>query len=311
VVIHGNLCILALDSLCISSRKSLFPSWVLNMLAKSWHLRSRVLEFGPLPALMAIVNVTPDSFSDGGRFFSPRAAVEQALRLEDEGAAILDIGGESTRPYSEPVAIDDELRRIVPVLESLHGRIQIPISIDTSKAEVAEAAMQLGAEIINDVTGLTGDAAMVEVAVRTGAGVCAMHMQGTPQTMQDNPQYQDVVREIVQYLQQRDEALQNAGIQPEKICLDPGIGFGKTHQHNLQLLQQCSEFHQLQRPLLVGHSRKGFIAHVIGNKERERLYGTIGVSLALARQRIQVLRVHDIRPIREAMLLYAASGGLA
>ena len=281
------------------------------MLAKSWHLRSRVLEFGPHPALMAIVNVTPDSFSDGGRFFSPRAAVEQALRLEDEGAAILDIGGESTRPYSEPVAVEDELRRIVPVLESLHGRIQIPISIDTSKAEVAEAAMQLGAEIINDVTGLTGDAAMVEVAVRTGAGVCAMHMQGTPQTMQDNPQYQDVVREIAQYLLQRDRALQNAGIQPEKICLDPGIGFGKTHQHNLQLLQQCGEFHQLRRPLLVGHSRKGFIAHVIGNKERERLYGTIGVSLALARQKIQVLRVHDIRPIREAMLLYAAAGGLA
>jgi dihydropteroate synthase len=278
--------------------------------AKSWQLRSRVLEFGSLPALMAIVNVTPDSFSDGGRFFTPQAAIDQALRLEDEGAAILDIGGESTRPYSEPVPADDELRRIVPVVEALRGRVQIPISIDTSKAQVAEAAIDLGAEIINDVTGLTGDPAMIDVAVRSGAGICAMHMQGTPQTMQDKPQYQDVVQDIAAYLQQRDEALLHAGVKAEKICLDPGIGFGKTHQHNLQLLQQCGTFHRLNRPLLVGHSRKGFIAHVIGSKERDRLFGTIGVSLSLARQKIQVIRVHDIRPIREALLLYAAAGGL-
>lgn len=278
--------------------------------AKTWQLRSRVLEFGSLPALMAIVNVTPDSFSDGGRFFSPQAAVDQALRLEDEGAAILDIGGESTRPYSEPVEAEDELRRIVPVLEALQGRVHVPISIDTSKALVARAAVDLGAEIINDVTGLTGDPAMIEVAVNSGAGVCAMHMQGTPQTMQDNPQYADVVQEIALYLKERDEALLHAGIKSERICLDPGIGFGKTHQHNLQLLQQCGTFHRLQRPILVGHSRKGFIAHIIGSKERDRLFGTIGVSLALARQKIQVIRVHDIRPIKEALLLYAASGGL-
>lgn len=278
--------------------------------AKSWQLRTRTLEFGSTPAIMAIVNVTPDSFSDGGRFFSPQAAVDQALRLEDEGAAILDIGGESTRPYSEPVAADDELRRVVPVLEALQGRVQIPISIDTSKAAVAAAAMELGAEIINDVTGLTGDSAMIDVALRTGAGVCAMHMQGTPQTMQDQPHYQDVVGEIGAYLLQRDEALRNAGILAEKICLDPGIGFGKTHQHNLELLRNCFQFHRLCRPLLVGHSRKGFIAHVIGNKERDRLYGTIGVSLALAKQKIQVIRVHDVRPIREALQLFAAAGGL-
>lgn len=278
--------------------------------AKTWQLRSRVLEFGSLPALMAIVNVTPDSFSDGGRFFSPQAAVDQALRLEDEGAAILDIGGESTRPYSEPVEADDELRRIVPVLEALQGRVHVPISIDTSKAAVARAAVDLGAEIINDVTGLTGDPAMIEVAVNSGAGVCAMHMQGTPQTMQDNPHYDDVVQEIALYLKERDEALLQAGIQSERICLDPGIGFGKTHQHNLQLLQHCGTFHRLQRPILVGHSRKGFIAHIIGSKERDRLFGTIGVSLALAQKKIQVIRVHDIRPIKEALLLFAASGGL-
>lgn len=279
--------------------------------ANVWQLRSRTLEFGTLPALMAIVNVTPDSFSDGGKFYTPQAAVDQALRLEDEGAAILDIGGESTRPYSEPVAADDELRRVVPVLELLQGRVKVPISIDTSKASVAQAAVDLGAEIINDVTGLTGDPAMLEVAVRSGAGICAMHMQGNPQNMQDQPHYQDVVREIYAYLRDRDQALLAAGVEASKICLDPGIGFGKTHQHNLQLLQECYSFHSLGRPLLVGHSRKGFIAHIIGNKERDRLYGTIGVSLALAQQKIQVIRVHDIRPIREALLLYAAAGGLS
>lgn len=279
-------------------------------IAKTWQLRTRSLEFGALPALMAIVNVTPDSFSDGGKFYSPQAAADQALRLEDEGAAILDIGGESTRPYSEPVAADDELRRIVPVLELLQDRVKVPISIDTSKASVAQAAVDLGAEIINDVTGLTGDPAMLEVAVRSGAGICAMHMQGTPQNMQDQPHYQDVVQEIYEYLRERDQSLLAAGVDANKICLDPGIGFGKTHQHNLRLLQQSHAFHRLGRPLLVGHSRKGFIAHVIGSKERDRLYGAIGVSLALAQQKIQVIRVHDIRPIREALQLFAAAGGL-
>lgn len=278
--------------------------------AKSWQLRTRQIDFGALPALMAIVNVTPDSFSDGGRFFGVQAAIDQALRLEDEGAAILDIGGESTRPYSEPVAEDEELKRIVPVLEGLQGRVKIPISIDTSKAKVADAAMSLGGEIINDVTGLTGDPAMLAVAATWQPGICAMHMQGNPQTMQNSPHYDDVVGDIYQYLQQRDVELQKAGIAQDRICLDPGIGFGKTHQHNLQLLQQCTVFHQLGRPLLIGHSRKGFIAHVIGNKERDRLFGTIGVSLAMAKKRVQVIRVHDIRPVREALELYAASGGL-
>lgn len=281
-----------------------------NPPVKSWQLRTRKLEFTPLPCLMAIVNVTPDSFSDGGRFFSVQAAVDQALRLEDEGAGILDIGGESTRPYSEAVAVDEELRRVTPVLEALQGRVSVPISIDTSKAKVAAAAIDLGAEIINDVTGLEGDPEMVSVAARSQAGVCAMHMQGTPQTMQDRPHYDNVVEEIMDYLQQRDKKLIEAGIQIERICLDPGIGFGKTHQHNLDLLRRCDEFHRLQRPILIGHSRKGFIAHVIGSKERERLFGTIGVSLALAGKRIQVLRVHDIRPVREALLLYQAAGGL-
>jgi dihydropteroate synthase len=281
-----------------------------EQISTSWQLRTKRLQFGELPCLMAIVNVTPDSFSDGGRFFSLQAAVDQALRLEDEGAGILDIGGESTRPYSESVSEDDELKRVLPVLEKLQGRTTAPISIDTSKAKVAEAALALGAEIINDVTGLEGDPAMIDVAKKWNAGICAMHMQGTPQTMQDAPQYGDVVHDILEYLAQRDRALISSGIEPERICLDPGIGFGKTHQHNLQLLQRCEEFHQLGRPILIGHSRKGFIAHVIGNKERDRLYGTIGVSLAMARKGMQVLRVHDIRPVRESLQLFAAAGGL-
>lgn len=259
---------------------------------------------------MGIVNVTPDSFSDGGRFDTHDKAVEQGLRLAEQGADILDIGGESTRPYSTPVAEDEELRRVIPVIESLVQKTSIPISIDTSKARVASAAMAAGAEIINDVTGLEGDPQMLTIARETGAGICAMHMQGTPQTMQDHPYYHNVVEEILDYLRQRRDALEAAGIERDRICLDPGIGFGKTHEHNLELMAHCHRFHELDCPLLVGHSRKGFIAKVIGDKERDRTAGTIGATLALARQRIQVIRVHDVQPVRDALLLFEASGGL-
>jgi dihydropteroate synthase len=262
---------------------------------------------------MGIVNVTPDSFSDGGAFRDSNAAINHALGLIDDGADILDFGGESTRPYSTPVDEAEELRRVLPVIEELARRTIVPISIDTSKAAVARAALDVGAEIINDVTGLAGDPRMIETAIDTSAAVCAMHMQGTPQTMQDAPNYNDVVSEIYDYLRERKESLIAAGIDPVRICLDPGIGFGKTHQHNLTLLANCHRFHELGCPLLVGHSRKGFIAKVIGRaatKETDRLYGTIGVALALASQGVQILRVHDVRPIREALLLYEATGGL-
>jgi dihydropteroate synthase len=260
---------------------------------------------------MGIVNVTPDSFSDGGSFLDTSAAVEHALRLCAEGADILDIGGESTRPYADPVSEQDELRRVVPVLERLVGLTDVPISIDTSKAAVARAALELGAEIINDVTGLEGDPRMLPTAVETSAGVCAMHMQGTPRTMQDAPAYEDVVAEIHEYLSKRKKSLAGAGMDPERICLDPGIGFGKSHQHNLTLAANCHRFHDLGCPLLVGHSRKGFIANVLADKEADRLYGTIGVSLSLAGQGVQILRVHDVRPVREALLLFEASGGMS
>jgi dihydropteroate synthase len=259
---------------------------------------------------MGIVNVTPDSFSDGGRFLDPSAAVDQALQLEADGAAILDLGGESTRPYSESVDESDELRRIMPVVERLCSQAKIPISIDTSKAAIAREAVAAGCKIINDVTGLEGDQAMIPLAVETGAGVCAMHMQGTPQTMQDDPTYDDVVADIALYLATRRDALIAAGIDRERICLDPGVGFGKTHQHNLDLMAGCGQLHSLGCPLLVGHSRKGFLGKLLGDKTADRTAATIGASLALAQQGVQILRVHDVRPVREALLLFEATGGL-
>jgi dihydropteroate synthase len=223
---------------------------------------------------------------------------------------LLDIGGESTRPYSEPITADEELRRVLPVIRTLAAQVTVPISIDTSKAAVARAAIEAGAEIVNDVTGLAGDPAMIALAIETGVGVCAMHMQGTPQTMQDNPMYTDVVREVRDYLRERRDALVSAGVSPERICLDPGIGFGKTHEHNITLMRHCYEFHELGCPLLVGHARKGFLGKLIGDKEADRTNATVGAALALAVQGVQIVRVHDVRPLREALVAFDATGGL-
>ena len=278
----------------------------MSIKSNSWRLKTCELSFESGPAIMGILNVTPDSFSDGGRFFTPTQAVEQALRME--GADILDIGGESTRPYSESVAAKDELARIEPVIEALAERVSIPISIDTSKSSVARAAIELGAEILNDVTGLEGDEAMPSLAAQMEVGVCAMHMQGTPQTMQDAPSYENVVKEILQYLRQRDAKLLEAGVAAERICLDPGIGFGKTHEHNIELLQHVEAFHELNRPLLVGHSRKGFIGKLIGDKDADRCAGTLAISLWLAQQNVQVIRVHDVAETRQALDCWKAVG---
>lgn len=278
--------------------------------ARQWKLRSRTLDLTQRPLVMGILNVTPDSFSDGGRHFAPQAAIEHGLRLVAEGADLLDIGGESTRPYSEPVGASEELGRVLPVMEALACQIATPLSIDTSKAAVAREAVAAGAVIINDITGLLGDPAMVPLAAETGVGVCAMHIQGTPQTMQDDPTYTDIVEEIFAYLRKRRDSLAAAGIAADRIALDPGIGFGKTHQHNLTLLAGCRRLHDLGCPLLVGPSRKGFIGKVLGDKHAQRLYGTIGVALSLASQGVQIVRVHDVRAVREALSLFAATGGL-
>ena len=255
---------------------------------------------------MGIVNVTPDSFSDGGKFFDPTAAIARAEQLLAEGADVLDIGGESTRPYSTPVDEAEELRRVIPVIAAIRSRHPAAIlSIDTSKPAVAAAAIEAGAEIINDITGCA-DPRMSELARASGAGVCAMHMQGTPQTMQDEPSYRDVVAEVKDYLATRRDALLAAGIEPQRVCLDPGIGFGKTHQHSITLLQHIEEVHELGCPLLVGHSRKGFIGHVLDDKFADRAAGTLGVSLALAYQGIQIIRLHEIRATHEAWRLFRA-----
>lgn len=279
--------------------------------ATKWRLRTCEIAFSHRPLLMGIINATPDSFSDGGHCLAPAEAIEHGLRLVEQGADILDVGGESTRPYSTPVAAAEELRRVLPVVQALCERTRVPVSIDTSKAVVAAEAVAAGAEIINDVTGLEGDSRMLDIALSTGAGVCAMHMQGTPQTMQDDPLYGDVVEDICGYLQDRRDALLAHGLDRDRICLDPGIGFGKTHEHNLTLLAHCGCFHRLGCPLLVGHSRKGFIGKVLGDKQADRTAGTIGIALALARQGVQIIRVHDVLPVRQALLLFDAVGGIA
>jgi dihydropteroate synthase len=258
---------------------------------------------------MGIVNVTPDSFSDGGRFLDSDAAAEHGLQLVAEGADLLDVGGESTRPGAEPVDADEELRRVLSVVERLARETHVPISIDTRKASVARAAIDAGAEVINDITGLAGDPEMASVAADAGVGVCVMHMQGTPQTMQDNPAYDDVVVEVHQYLRDRRDALEAAGLAREQICLDPGIGFGKKLGHNLTLLANASAFHDLGCPVMVGHSRKSFLAKLLDDEETDRLPATIGVALSLAAQGVQILRVHDVRPVREALVAFEAAGG--
>ncbi len=283
----------------------------------TWRLRTRTLSLADGPLWMGIVNVTPDSFSDGGQFslargagFDSQRVIDHALQLVEEGAGMLDIGGESTRPGADGVSEAEELRRTAPVIARLAELTTTPISIDTSKAAVAREALAAGAEVINDVTGLTGDPAMTPLAAETGAAVCAMHMQGTPQTMQDNPYYDDVVAEVFAYLQQRRDALLAVGIERERVCLDPGIGFGKTHQHNITLMQQCQRFHALGQPLLVGHSRKGFLAKLIGDPHRDRAAATAGAAISLAQQGVQVIRVHQVAPCRDALRTYAACGGL-
>jgi dihydropteroate synthase len=276
-----------------------------------WKLARRSLPVDPstidgLPLVMGICNVTPDSFSDGGKNADRKSAIATAIQMQSDGAAIVDIGGESTRPYSDPVATQQELDRVIPVIEGLRGRLTIPISIDTSKAVVAAAAIEAGAEIINDVTGLEGDPDMVRVAVESGVGVCVMHMQGTPQTMQDDPSYENVVEEIRDYLIQRRQFCIDAGIDADKICLDPGIGFGKTHQHNLELIRSTHRFTDLGSPILIGHSKKGFIGNVLGDKDADRTAGTLGVSLAVAAAGVHVIRVHDVRVTVDALKLFAA-----
>jgi len=277
--------------------------------AEHWRLRTRTLSPGEIPLLMGVINITPDSFSDGGRFLDPDAAVRQGLKLAAEGADLLDVGGQSTRPGSEPVSTDEELRRVMPVIAALCEQTALPVSIDTSKAAVARKALAAGAEAINDVTALSDDPEMIYAAAEGECGVCLMHMRGTPRTMQQAPVYENVVAEVIEYLRRRRDAAIDAGIDPARIAVDPGIGFGKTLEHNLALLRQARRLHELSCPVLVGHSRKRFIGEVLGDSRADRTAGTIAVALSLARQGVQVLRVHDVGVVRQALLLYRATAG--
>jgi dihydropteroate synthase len=257
------------------------------------------------PRLMGIVNVTPDSFSDGGLYLDPQAAIAHGEELVREGADILDVGGESTRPGAEPVPVGEELRRVVPVVEGLVGA-GTTISVDTSKAAVAAAALDAGAEIVNDVTALRGDPEMADLCAERGATVILMHMLGEPRTMQVDPRYDDVVEEVGAFLAGRVEAAVAAGVAEERVWLDPGIGFGKTAGHNLELLRRLGELRRLGRPLVVGTSRKSFIGQADGSPAGERVGGTIATSLLAAEAGADVLRVHDVGPLRQALAVAAA-----
>jgi len=262
--------------------------------------RWRDLGLGGRVLIVGILNVTPDSFSDGGRFLSPDAAVERALAMEREGADIIDVGGESSRPGAEPVPVEEELRRVLPVLERLRGKLRIPISIDTTKAEVAEVALRAGASIVNDISALRFDPAMAPVVAEFGAGLVLMHMLGTPKTMQQDPHYEDVVTEVRDFLAERALYAQSQGIPREAIAVDPGVGFGKTVEHNLEILRRLSELAELGFPVLVGPSRKSFIGAVLGLPVEERLEGTLAACAVAVVRGADILRVHDVREVRRA-----------
>jgi dihydropteroate synthase len=253
---------------------------------------------------MGIINVTPDSFSDGGLYASTNDAVSHAEKLIEEGADILDIGGESTRPGSAPVCVEEELHRVLPVVQALANK-NTPISVDTSKPEIMRATIKAGATMINDINALQSPGALETVADGE-ATVCIVHMQGKPQYMQLNPQYEDVITEIKDFLQQRIDAAQAAGIQRERITIDPGFGFGKTLEHNLKLLRYLDQFTDIGIPILVGLSRKSMLREITGNKEKEQTCSSISAALLAAINGAKILRVHDVKATKDALAIYNA-----
>jgi dihydropteroate synthase len=261
----------------------------------------------PRPALiMGIVNVTPDSFFDGGRYYDAERAVAHGLELAAEGADILDVGGESTRPNAAPVEEAEELRRVIPVIERLAAQVKVPISIDTVKPNVAVAAIRAGASLINDIAANRVEPDMWEVAAETSAGYLAMHMQGTPATMQANPTYRDVVAEVDAFFGDRLRRLALAGVRPEQVVLDVGIGFGKTLEHNLQLLAGLGQFKRWQRPLAVGVSRKSFIGKLLGAETADRLPGGLACANWAVQCGVGLIRTHDVRPTVQAVRMTEA-----
>jgi dihydropteroate synthase len=265
----------------------------------------RIEERFSRPSVMGVVNVTPDSFSDGGVHFRAEDAIGAVRRMLDEGAAIVDVGGESTRPGSEGVTLEDELRRVIPVLAALSG---LPLSIDTAKAEVARRALELGAELVNDVTALRGDADLAGVVADAGAYLCLMHMRGEPRTMQENPRYDDVVAEVAAFLEERLAFAVEQGIAEERICLDPGIGFGKTVEHNIELVRRLDVLLALGRPVIIGFSRKRSLGRMLGDPDATTgsVSASLGAAVAAYERGATILRVHDVRETVEALTIAGA-----
>ena len=259
--------------------------------------------------VMGIVNATPDSFYDGGRYQKTELAIKLALKLVEEGADIIDIGGESSRPGAMPVSVKEEIGRVIPVIKNLSKEIKIPVSIDTYKSKVAEEALKNGAGMINDISALRMDENMVKVAREYDVPVVLMHMQGTPRTMQKNPHYKNVIAEIYQFLANRIKVAEENGIKPNKIIIDPGIGFGKTTKHNLLIIKNLKKFKPLKKPILIGPSRKRFIGEVLGLPLEERLEGTLGVVAVALLNGAGIIRVHDVKEVKRVVEIVEAMTG--
>lgn len=275
-----------------------------------WKTRSRILDLSRSAKIMGILNVTPDSFSDGGQFFSLDAAVSHARELIVEGAEIIDVGGESTRPGADPVSLKEELRRIIPVIEKIRSEFpSVLISVDTYKATTAENAIRAGADIINDITALRGDPNMIDVVLESGVGVVLMHMQGTPKTMQVAPAYQDVVSEVMEFLRNRCNWLVDRGVDRERIAIDPGFGFGKRLVDNIKLMSNLDAFRALAQPLLIGVSRKSGLAQLAGDPAlpaAKRIWPTVALTCLLREKGAHLLRVHDVKPNLHALRMTEA-----
>lgn len=260
-------------------------------------------EFGSRTYVMGILNVTPDSFSGDGVYQDSGEALEAAERFVAEGADIIDVGGESTRPGSEPVSLEEEIKRSIPVIERLGKKLTVPISVDTKKADLARRALDSGATIINDITGLDSDKGMREVAARYNASVVIMHIKGSPQRMQQDPVYTNLIEEIIERLSFLVKEAEHAGIRKENIIVDPGIGFGKTLEHNLEILNNLSRFKDLGKPILVGPSRKSFIGNILGVEPKERVFGTIAAAAIAVENGADIIRAHDVSAIKQAVMI--------
>ncbi len=270
--------------------------------ATTWRTSRRSIDLSN-PVLMGVLNVTPDSFSDGGRYFDVDAAVRRAVELYEEGADLLDIGGESTRPGADRVTVDEELDRVIPVVQAVAGQLDLPISIDTTKAAVARAALDAGAEIVNDISGARFDPGLADLVAEREAGLILMHIRGEPRTMQEEIHYDDLLGEIVAELRASVGRARAAGCAPDRIVVDPGIGFGKTAEHNLTLIDQLDRLQELGRPVLLGPSRKSFIGSTLDLPVDERVEGTIAACIIGLVRGARIFRVHDVRPVRRALLM--------